>query len=194
MKTKYKIYVVDDNAFNLMMVSTRLRRIFKCEVKEFQTAESCIGAMEGELPDLIVTDFRLHPHNEHGMNGNEMMQHIKNDYPDIPVIIYSHVHSLELAVEMMREGADDFIPRDKHFLNRIADTVRYHLDRMKTKYEIIWGKRLIIFLILLFSGTLFFLYHTNEQVLKYFIFSFAVIIGVIVFFSDRITGKKKQIQ
>lgn len=186
MEAKYKIYVVDDDSFNLKMLATRLRRVIDCVVMEYMTAEECIRAVEEDVPDLIVTDYHLHPSREHGMNGDQMMQHIKNDYPDLPVIIYSHVRSMELAVQMMREGAADFIARDNHFMNKVVATVQQQLTKLTERYEINWGKISVVVLIALFSGSLFFIYNTNETGLKYFIFAVTLLIAVIIFFGERL--------
>jgi len=186
MEAKYKIYVVDDDPFNLMLVVTRLRRVIDCEVKKFENAESCIRAIEEDVPDLVVTDYRLHTHKEHGMNGDQMMQHIKNDYPDLPVVIYSHSKNMELAVQFMKEGAADFVQRDRHFLNRVTSTVQKQLSNLKEKYDVIWGKISIILLISLFSGSLFFIYNTSEIWLKYYIFAITLIIAVFIFFGEWI--------
>lgn len=192
MKAKYLIYVVDDNQFNLLMVSTRLRRVIDCEVKTFENAESCMNALETQVPDLIVTDYHLRHSVEHGMNGNHMMQFIKEDYPDLPVIVYSHLQSIELAVEMMREGANDFVPGNRHFLNRIARSAKKELGRIKEEYQVVWSKRLIILLIAFFSGTLFLIYYTEESWLKYFNMFYILALTVIVFFGDKFFMEAKQ--
>ena len=192
MSPKYKIYVVDDNEFNLLMVSTRLRRLFDCQVKSFLKAEECIRAIEDEVPDLVVTDYRLRSAKARGMNGDQMMQHIKNDYPDLPVIIYSYFPDLEMAVKMMRNGAADFVPRDRHFLNKIAETVQVQLIKVKNKYEVLWGKFSILALIVLFSGSLFFIYNTSEIWLKYFIFTIAIFVAIMVFFGEWFLSRNRK--
>lgn len=69
-----------------------------------------------DLPDLVVTDVKLGD-----MNGLDILEKIKKDAPDIPVIIMTAFGSIEMAVQAMHKGAFNFITkpfdRDTLFLS-----------------------------------------------------------------------------
>jgi len=57
-------------------------------------------------PDLVVTDVQLGD-----MDGLEVLQQIKKEEPEIPVIIITAFGSIELAVQAMHLGAFTFMPK-----------------------------------------------------------------------------------
>lgn len=57
-------------------------------------------------PDIVVTDIQLGD-----MDGLDVLQQIKQDEPDVPVIIITAFGSIELAVRAMRLGAFTFIAK-----------------------------------------------------------------------------------
>ncbi|HCY87973.1 MAG TPA: DNA-binding response regulator [Desulfobacteraceae bacterium] len=57
-------------------------------------------------PDLLVSDVKLGD-----INGLDLMETIKADAPDIPVIIITAFGSIEMAVKAMHKGAFNFITK-----------------------------------------------------------------------------------
>jgi DNA-binding NtrC family response regulator len=57
-------------------------------------------------PDLVVTDVKLGD-----MNGLDLLQQVKEQAPDIPVIIITAFGSIEMAVQAMHKGAFNFITK-----------------------------------------------------------------------------------
>ncbi len=62
--------------------------------------------LKGKSYDLVILDLKMP-----GMNGMEVLQIIKQDNPDIVVIVITGHASIESAVEAMKQGAYDFIPK-----------------------------------------------------------------------------------
>ncbi len=59
-----------------------------------------------DSPDLVVTDVKLGD-----MNGLDILEKIKKDSPEIPVIIMTAFGSIEMAVQAMNKGAFNFITK-----------------------------------------------------------------------------------
>ncbi len=100
-----KLLIVDDEK--------RLRDMFKilCEGAGFEvdTAESPTSALqmfERHVYDIVFVDVRMPE-----MDGITLMKRLKEIDPAIEVIIITAHGSIETAVEAMREGAADFIPK-----------------------------------------------------------------------------------
>ncbi len=55
-------------------------------------------------PDIVVSDVKLGD-----MNGLDLLEHIKKESPDTPVIIITAFGSIEMAVQTMHKGAFNFI-------------------------------------------------------------------------------------
>ncbi len=56
--------------------------------------------------DLVLTDLRMP-----GRNGLELLHAARAVQPDLPVVVFTGYPSIEVAVEAIREGAEDFLPK-----------------------------------------------------------------------------------
>jgi DNA-binding NtrC family response regulator len=97
------ILVVDDE----VMVRKQLERLYMQDGFRVLTAPSAEEALEylsgGEI-DLVVTDIRLP-----GMDGIQLIARMKEICPDVPVIAITGYRDIETAVEVLKQGARDFI-------------------------------------------------------------------------------------
>ena len=57
-------------------------------------------------PDIVVSDVKLGD-----MSGLDLLEHIKKESPDTPVIIITAFGSIEMAVQTMHKGAFNFITK-----------------------------------------------------------------------------------
>ncbi len=72
------------------------------------TRESFIEQMADFHPDIILSDYHLP-----GFTGREALQIAQELYPDIPFIIWSGVLGDEAAVELIKQGATDYVLKDR---------------------------------------------------------------------------------
>ena len=56
--------------------------------------------------DLVVTDLRMP-----GTSGMQVLEHVRDEAPDVPVVVITAHGSVEVAVQAMRAGAYDFIEK-----------------------------------------------------------------------------------
>ncbi|WP_434997803.1 quorum-sensing sigma-54 dependent transcriptional regulator LuxO [Vibrio scophthalmi] len=68
------------------------------------TGRDAIESLEFRTPDLILLDLRLPD-----MTGMDVLQAVKQQNPDVPVIFMTAHGSIDTAVEAMRLGAQDFL-------------------------------------------------------------------------------------
>jgi DNA-binding NtrC family response regulator len=59
-------------------------------------------------PDVILSDYHLP-----GFTGREALKIAQEHYPDIPFIIWSGVLGDEAAVELIKQGATDYVLKDR---------------------------------------------------------------------------------
>jgi DNA-binding NtrC family response regulator len=100
-----KILVVDDEE----IVCLSCQRILTEEGYEVHTRLSGPEGLKllAEDPfDLAIVDLKMP-----GMDGIEVLQAIKRDYPQIPVIMITGYATIESAVEAMKSGAFDYLPK-----------------------------------------------------------------------------------
>jgi DNA-binding NtrC family response regulator len=72
------------------------------------TKASFIEQMAAFRPDIILSDYHLP-----GFSGQEALKIAQELYPDIPFIIWSGVLGDEAAVELIKQGATDYVLKDR---------------------------------------------------------------------------------
>ena len=100
-----RILVVDDE----MIVCESCKRILEEEGYEVDTALSGMEAFEKmkESPfDVVITDLKMP-----GIDGMEVLRTFRREYPDVIVIMITGFSTVETAVEAMKLGAFDYIPK-----------------------------------------------------------------------------------
>ncbi len=100
-----KILVVDDDA----IVIKSCRRILESEGFEVLTVSSAEEALEMIKKydfDLLLIDVKMPKY-----DGLYLMREIKKELPEVPIIVMSGYPTQETVKEVMRLGANQFIPK-----------------------------------------------------------------------------------
>jgi two-component system, NtrC family, nitrogen regulation response regulator NtrX len=100
-----QILVVDDEE----RIRQSLNGILKDEGYEVQEAKDgtqALKQLETDPPDLVLLDIWMP-----GMDGMEILERMKAQIPNLPVIMISGHGNIELAVKAVKLGAYDFIEK-----------------------------------------------------------------------------------
>ena len=124
-----KILIVDDEPFNLDLLEQELSDLGYAVVRA-ETGAAALTQIDKVAPDLVLLDY-LMP----GMNGIEVLQTIRKTQNDLPIVMITAYGTIDLAVEAIKAGADDFItkPFDPEHL---ALVVRKNLERAKLRSDV----------------------------------------------------------
>ncbi len=99
------ILVVDDDADIREVLTDRLESL-GYRVLAAQTAKAGLELLERQNPQLVLLDIEMPD-----MNGIDMLREIRRLEHDIAVVMITAYGTIERAVEAMKEGAYDFIPK-----------------------------------------------------------------------------------
>lgn len=122
------ILIVDDER----SIRNSLKDILEHENYTVETAESshqALDILKQKHFDLVLSDIKMPQ-----MDGVELLEKIKLDFPSIQVIMISGHGDIETAVECIKKGAFDFLQKPLD-LNRILVTVRNALDKTNLVIE-----------------------------------------------------------
>ncbi len=106
------------------------RSIYRRTLHEFDLAfadsgESGLDRIAREAFDLVILDYQL-PR----MNGDEVLARIKaGPRPDLPVVIVTGGGSENVAVDLLKRGASDYVTKDELHTPRVASAARGSLER-----------------------------------------------------------------
>ncbi len=98
----YILIVEDDNDINHMLKELLAQQGY--EVSQAFSGTEALLYLEKMQPMAVILDLMLP-----GMNGQELLSHIKNINAGIAVIISSAKEDVKTRVELLRAGADDYI-------------------------------------------------------------------------------------
>ena len=128
---KFKILVIDDEPILRESLEVALSAA-GYEVMTARTGEEGLELFGRENPDLLLLDHWLP-----GINGDEVLRQIKGKNPEVPVIIMTAQGSIELAVNLMKMGAYDFLVKPFE-LDQIEALIQKGLERVRLKKEVEW--------------------------------------------------------
>ncbi|MBO9199283.1 MULTISPECIES: sigma-54-dependent transcriptional regulator [Niastella] len=116
-----KILVIDDDR-DICLLLKRFLTKHNYEVAEVYAGKKALELMNSFTPDLVLCDFRLDD-----MDGTTLLVKIKEQLPDVPVIIMTGYSDIKVAVEVMKLGAYDYIGKPL-FPDEILVTIKRALQ------------------------------------------------------------------
>ena len=87
------------------------------------------GILSGNEVELVLLDLRM-PH----VQGEEILEQIRDEYPQVPVIIVTGSAEIEVAVQCMRGGAIDYMVKPVEE-NRLVSGVKRAIELRELKRE-----------------------------------------------------------
>lgn len=99
------ILVVDDDAPCRRLIATCLHES-GYEVLSAEDAQQALIAVSAAPPDLALVDLKL----RHA-SGLDLVERLLDLYPELPVVIISAHPAISAAVEAIKRGASDFLPK-----------------------------------------------------------------------------------
>ncbi len=125
-----KIYVVEDNDwYNRLLVHT-LSLNPDYDVKGFFSGREFLDNLH-ELPDIVTLDYRLPD-----INGTALLKKVKEEHPEIEVILVSEQEDMNTAVELLKLGARDYLIKSNDIRDRLLNTVQNIQKEMGLMSEI----------------------------------------------------------
>jgi len=124
----YSIFVVDDEEVAREGVALALSRDY--QVRDFETAEDAIEALEEDMPDLVLLDVGLP-----GMSGIDALKAMKERYPELVIIMITAFEDVMTVIQAMRLGAYDYVVKPLKMEALLAN-IKIALETIAMRKEI----------------------------------------------------------
>ncbi len=112
-----RVMIVDDEIEFLDSMKPIFQRR-KFTVTTAVNGNEALDSLRQELVDVVVLDVKMP-----GMDGLEVLRHIKKDFPSVDVILLSGHPSVEAAIEGVRLGASEYLKKPPN-IDGLIETVR----------------------------------------------------------------------
>ena len=97
-----KVLIVDDDETIRDTLYELLSENYICQTAE--TAEKAFARIEADTYDVVLTDISMP-----GLSGLELLGHVRQKFPDTPVIMISGIGDQEHAQGLIKLGAFEFL-------------------------------------------------------------------------------------
>ncbi len=133
-----KILIIDDNPDDRVLVMRELKREFEdIDFIEVIEAEGFLEALKESDFDLVITDYRIR-----WTDGLKVLDKIKKEFSDVPVIMFTGTGNEEIVVQAMKGGLDDYVVKTSSHFVRLPAAVRTVLERREEKKALIKAEEL----------------------------------------------------
>jgi len=123
------VLVVDDDA----VIREQLARVYKLSgytVATVSSAEEALTQLAEGMIDFVITDIKLP-----GLTGSELIAHMQENFPDVPVIAITAHSDIETAINVLKHGACDFVVKPFD-LASVQESTRAALEKSRVYMEI----------------------------------------------------------
>jgi len=112
------VLVVDDSVMDRRRAGGLVEKEGDWRAIYAEDGPAAMARIAESVPDVVVTDLTMP-----GMSGLELVEAIRRDHPDLPVIIMTSMGSEDIAVEALRQGAASYVPK-RRLAGELLNTVR----------------------------------------------------------------------
>jgi signal transduction histidine kinase len=124
------LIVEDDEGVALLERRALERRGFS--VTKVTTAVEALEAIQRSSLDLVVMDYRL----SDSTTGLDLLAKMKALGHDLPIIMVTGFSNESTAIEALRQGVRDFVPKTTQYLDYLPDAVERVLKNVRTERQL----------------------------------------------------------
>jgi len=141
-----KVLIIDDDAQIRTLLAERLK-FHRYRVSTAEDGEQGLEKFRKEGADVVLLDLMMPK-----LDGIETLNQMKKEDPEVLVIMMTAFGTIEKAVEAMKRGAFDFIPKPcepEHILltiekaldrKNLASEKQYLKEEIDSEYDMVWGE------------------------------------------------------
>lgn len=129
----HTLLVVDDVPDTLEVIRRNLESA-GYRVLTATGVEPALALLEGETVDLVVTDYKMPK-----VTGIDLVRHVRANHPDTEVMMITGFASVEGAVQAMKAGAEEYVPKpftDKELLDAVERALHKLWMRRDTEIHV----------------------------------------------------------
>lgn len=124
------VFIIEDDLLTATVMSQAINKIEGFETLIFNCAEDILE-YKGPSPDVFIIDYNLP-----GMNGLNLLKHLKNRYAEAYTIICSGQSEVSVAVDCMNSRIQAYVMKDDKMVCQIENALRTLSMNITLKREV----------------------------------------------------------
>ena len=129
-RSTFKIFILEDDVWYGSMLQHYLSLNPDYEVRRFENSAAFFGALH-DNPQVVTLDYSLPD-----CDGGEALKKIKEINPGTQVIIISGQEDVATAINLLKNGAFDYIVKDDDTKDRLWNTIQHLQEINGLKQEV----------------------------------------------------------
>ncbi len=128
-----RVLAVDDERAACKLLAMMLRPPGFC-CATAANGEEALTALQHERFDAVISDLQMP-----GLGGLDLLAHVRRSYPHVAFLVTTGVDDVDVGVQAMRSGADDYLVKPLHENAVLASLEsalhKRHLERQVEEYR-----------------------------------------------------------
>jgi two-component system nitrogen regulation response regulator GlnG len=125
------IWIVDDDR-SIRWVLEKALSAEGLDTESFESADMMLSSLERGVPDAIISDIRMP-----GTDGLQLLKHIQDSHPEVPIIIMTAHSDLDSAVASYKGGAFEYLPKPFDVDEAVALVKRALAHAMEQREQVV---------------------------------------------------------
>ncbi len=133
MTAQLQILLVEDNPGDAFLIQTKLSHDtqIKFELTQAEYLHQAIDLLTKEYFDVILLDLLL-PDSQ----DIETFISIQEKAPNLPIVVLTGMRDEEIAIQAVRQGAQDYLDKEKATGETLGQAIRYAIERKRTQEQL----------------------------------------------------------
>lgn len=126
----FKIFIVEDDPWYGELLKYHLSQNPDYEIFLFVSAKDCLSKMYVQ-PQIVCLDLGLPD-----MKGDKLFEQLRASIPDVPIIVISGQEDINVAVQLLKAGASDYLLKNDNTKDMLWTTIIKIRENLKLKNEV----------------------------------------------------------
>lgn len=116
------IAIIEDDQFYATLLSSLLTSKIKINVSTFYCGEDFLK-VDMSFFDIVVLDLNLDSEGDLLLSGRNMLRILDKKSPDLKVIVLTSEDEIQSAIEVLKNGAVDYIVKNENAIDRLVASI-----------------------------------------------------------------------
>lgn len=115
---KHKVYVLEDNKTEGLLLKLSLSGISNIEISQFPTGAELLNAVSENVPSIVISDLNLPD-----MHGIDVIKQIKDSAPLVRIIVVSAQKEIDMVAEIQEMGVYNYLVKSEGCLKYLRNVI-----------------------------------------------------------------------